>query len=260
MSDIFWIKLKTSTFQDEKVKLIESLPDGHTHLITWLKLLCLAGKSNAKGRIFFNKKTSFSEQMLATVFNQSVQTLKKSLEILSEFGLINKSKKGVITVKNWEKHQNVDEMERLKEQNRRRQSRYRDKKKSNVTVTQPITLSNGTELELDIELDKYSQESNEYRLSQILYNQIKKRNPKQKEPKLQDWSQSIDYLIRLDNRTPEEIEKVILWSQQDDFWKNNILSTSNLRKNFDQLYLKMNDSKSVTDSLPQLTNEEEGWK
>ncbi len=151
-------------------------------------------------------------------------------------------------------------MERLKEQNRIRQSRHRMKRKSNVKVTLPITLNNGTELELEKELDKYSQDSNEYRLSDLLYSIMGNRKPKQREPKLQDWSQNIDYLIRLDGRTPEEIEKVILWAQQDDFWMNNILSTSSLRKNFDQLYLKMNGSKSVADSLPSINKDEEGWK
>ena len=50
-------------------------------------------------------------------------------------------------------------------------------------------------------------------------------------------------MIRLDNRDPVEIEKVILWCQEDTFWQNNILSTKKLRFQFDQLVFKSKESK-----------------
>ena len=46
-------------------------------------------------------------------------------------------------------------------------------------------------------------------------------------------------MIRLDNRSAARIEEVLRWSQSDPFWQNNILSTEKLRKQFDQLELKM---------------------
>jgi hypothetical protein len=48
-------------------------------------------------------------------------------------------------------------------------------------------------------------------------------------------------MIIRDGRDPIELEQVICWCQEDDFWKNNILSTGKLRKQYDQLVLKMND-------------------
>ena len=39
----------------------------------------------------------------------------------------------------------------------------------------------------------------------------------------------------------EVIEKVIKWCQGDPFWQNNILSTAKLRKQYDQLALKMEE-------------------
>ena len=50
-------------------------------------------------------------------------------------------------------------------------------------------------------------------------------------------------MIRLDNRQPNEIKAVIEWSQEDDFWQDNILSTTKLRKHFDQLSMKMGKNK-----------------
>ena len=87
--------------------------------------------------------------------------------------------------------------------------------------------------------------SNELRLSELLLNLILKRNANHKKPNLQVWAKDIDIMIRLDNRDPVEIEKAILWCQEDTFWQNNILSTAALRKRFDQLVLKSKEIQKV---------------
>ena len=46
-------------------------------------------------------------------------------------------------------------------------------------------------------------------------------------------------MLRIENRLPADIEKVIKFSQQDDFWKLNILSADKLRKQYDKLFIKM---------------------
>jgi hypothetical protein len=76
-------------------------------------------------------------------------------------------------------------------------------------------------------------------LSEKLQNLILKNNPNFKKKNLQKWAVHVDRMIRLDNRDPGEIYDVITWCQQDDFWSSNILSTSKLRKQFDQLFIKM---------------------
>jgi len=85
----------------------------------------------------------------------------------------------------------------------------------------------------------FSENSDEFELSSFLFNLILKNNPKFKKPNLQKWCSHIDLSIRIDKRTPDELRKVIIWCQQDDFWKANILSTSKLRKQFDKLWVKM---------------------
>lgn len=80
----------------------------------------------------------------------------------------------------------------------------------------------------------------ELQLAELLLKKIISRNPNFKRPDLQKWSLDIDRTIRIDKRDPETIRAVIEWCQEDDFWQNNILSTSKLRKQFDQLIMKMN--------------------
>jgi hypothetical protein len=49
----------------------------------------------------------------------------------------------------------------------------------------------------------------------------------------------MDKILRLDKRTPEQLEDVIDWCQQDEFWQDNILSPAKLRKQLDKLELRM---------------------
>ena len=45
-------------------------------------------------------------------------------------------------------------------------------------------------------------------------------------------------MVSYDGRTLEQIKAILLWSQQDSFWKKNIKSMEKLRKQFDQLMEK----------------------
>ena len=103
---------------------------------------------------------------------------------------------------------------------------------NNNKITPPSSSSSSSS-------NNFSENSHEFRLSELLFKLIKKRNSNHKQPNLQTWSKYIDYMIRIDRRKVDEIRSVIFWCQQDDFWADNILSTQKLRKQFDQLVLKM---------------------
>ena len=49
------------------------------------------------------------------------------------------------------------------------------------------------------------------------------------------WWLACDRLMRLDGYTPQQVEWVMRWSQQNEFWQSNILSMPKLREKFDQL-------------------------
>ena len=80
---------------------------------------------------------------------------------------------------------------------------------------------------------------NHLRLVVLLKTLILQNDPKAKIPDdITKWIDPIDKLERIDGRTLIEIEGVIRFSQANDFWKSNILSTRNLRKHFPQLVLQ----------------------
>lgn len=84
----------------------------------------------------------------------------------------------------------------------------------------------------------YDEESVYYQLALRLFNRIKENDPNHKQPNLQKWANDVRLMIEKDKREEKQITYLIDWTQQDSFWKSNILSISKLRKQFDQLKLK----------------------
>lgn len=157
MSEIKWIKITTDVFDDEKICLIDALPDHDAILVIWFKILVLAGKLNKNGVLAISPNLVYTDEMLANRFQRPLNTVRMALGIFERFGMIEVIE-GVITLPNWEKHQNIDGMEKVKEQTRKRVARHREKQKElaigNVTCNVTVTESNGTEKERDKELDK----------------------------------------------------------------------------------------------------------
>lgn len=152
MSNVKWIKLSTQMFDDEKIKLIEQMPDADTILVIWVKLLSQAGKANANGYIYLSETVPYTDEMLATIFGRPLNTIRFALETFRQFGMIEVDEENFISIANWEKHQNVEGLDRIREQTRKRVAKHRKKQKqlsndSNV----PVTLRNATEEELELE-------------------------------------------------------------------------------------------------------------
>jgi len=97
----------------------------------------------------------------------------------------------------------------------------------------------------------FADESQELLLAQKLKTLILSNNPKARVPDdLQKWAYEIDKMMRLDKRTPKEIESVIEFSQTDSFWMANILSAATLRKQFDKLYLQSKRQRNMKPKQP----------
>lgn len=160
MADVKWIKIVTDIFDDEKMILIESLPDADSIMVCWFKLLCLAGKQNNSGVLMLNDRIAYTEEMLATVFRRPLQTVRLALQTFEEFGMV-EIVHGTITIPNWGKHQNLEGMELVREQTKNRVQRYRDRQKllsdCNATCNATVTECNATDKDIDknkIRLDK----------------------------------------------------------------------------------------------------------
>lgn len=127
-SDVKWIKITTDIFDDEKILLIESLPDAYAIIVVWFKLLCLAGKQNNSGVFMIGDKMPYTDKMIATIFRMKETTVQLALTTFEQFGMV-EIIDGVITIPNWGKHQNLDQLEAKKEYMRNYMQEYREKQK-----------------------------------------------------------------------------------------------------------------------------------
>ena len=128
MADVKWIKITTDIFDDEKILLIESLPDAYAIITVWFKLLCLAGKQNNSG-VFMMGRIPYTEKMLATIFRMKEATVTMALQTFEQFGMV-EIVDGVITIPNWGKHQNLDQLESKKAYMKNYMREYREKQKA----------------------------------------------------------------------------------------------------------------------------------
>lgn len=71
-------------------------------------------------------------------------------------------------------------------------------------------------------------------LAKTLFKLIKK-NQDVKEPNLDDWANTIRLTIESDKRSGKEVQEMIVWATQHEFWGGVVLSPSSLRKHFDKM-------------------------
>ena len=129
MAEIRWIKLRIDMFDDEKIKIIQSMPDGDAILVIWIRLIALAGKCNANGLVLVEDEFPYSDEMLSVIFGKPLPTVRLALKTFEQFRMIENTQKGIY-ITNFEKHQNVEGMDRIREQNRIRKQRERERKKA----------------------------------------------------------------------------------------------------------------------------------
>ena len=145
MAEVQWIKIYTNMFDiSRKIKKIERMPQGDTILIIWFKLLTLAGKINDGGAIYITKKFPYDMESLADELRRNEDITQKALSTLEMFDMI-EWVDGFIYISSWEEYQNIEGMEKLREQNRERKRLQRARQKqsliddvsrdSHVTVT-----------------------------------------------------------------------------------------------------------------------------
>jgi predicted phage replisome organizer len=245
MADVKWIKITTDIFDDEKILLIESLPDSYAIITVWFKLLCLAGKQNNSG-VFMMGRIAYTDKMLATIFRMKESTVTMALQTFQQFGMV-EIVDGVITIPNWGKHQNLDQLESKKEYMRNYMKGYREKQKaltSGETSCKTNSKTNVSQAEedkeeekdIEIELDKEEKISCQQIVD--LFHSICKSYPK-----IRSLSEARKKAInaRLKSYSLEDFETVFKNAEESSFLKGS--NDRNWSANFDWLISDKNMAK-----------------
>ena len=127
MADVKWIKIMTDIFDDEKMLLIDGLPERDGIITIWFKLLCMAGKTN-NGGVFMMQNIILTDEMLALILRRPLATVRLALQTFEQFGMI-EFINGAVTIPNWDKHQSLDSYEKKKARDRLYQQERREKQR-----------------------------------------------------------------------------------------------------------------------------------
>ena len=159
MADVRWIKITTDMFDNRKIRHLRRLPDGNNIVLIWVMLLTMAGRCNASGMIFLTENIPYSPKMLADELDFEENTVILALKALEQLNMI-VTNGSFFSIAGWEEYQNIEGMEKIREQNRLRKAKYDARQKalsaSNVTGNVTVTQSNATDIdkEIDIEIEK----------------------------------------------------------------------------------------------------------
>ena len=150
-TEIKWIKLTTDMFDNRKIKYLRTLPEGNNIVLIWVMLLTMAGRCNAGGMIFLTENVPYNTKILADELGFDANVVEVALRSLSSLGMINLSATE-FSIANWDEYQNIEGMERVREQNRLRKQAQREREKLVSHVTSRD--SHATDKEKDIDKEK----------------------------------------------------------------------------------------------------------
>lgn len=211
----------------------------------FITLLCLASQSDDRNGIV----TLRNEALLIALSHLKSDEFEHACGVtdrLRDLGLIDQIDDYTVQIRNFEKRQETALT------NAERQKRYRIRKKNedeeNSNENSNGVLNDSNAREDKIREDKSRKDTTskkvkftpeDMQMVDLLIELITANNPEWTPPKNKDkWAEDINKIHRLDKRDYRAIESMIRWTQQDDFWKSNILSAAKLRKQFNNLIPK----------------------
>lgn len=165
MADVKWIKITTDMFDNRKIKHLRKLPEGNSIVLIWVMLLTMAGRCNSSGMIFLTENIPYTPKMLADELDFEESTVNLALQALENFNMI-VTDNGVFTIAGWEEYQNIEGMEKIREQNRLAQQRSRARRKllqaskENMSGDSHVTVMQCHATDIEEEKDKEKEEDN----------------------------------------------------------------------------------------------------
>lgn len=217
MAEVKWIKLSINMFDNRKIKYLRSLPEGNNIILIWVMLLTIAGRCNAKGRIFLVENIPYNTKILADELDFEENTIILALNALEKLGMIERQE-DTIYIPGWEEHQNIDGLEKIREQNRIRKQRQREREaeqiECHVTSHGNVTDVHATDKELDKELDKEKHKKHKVHEARALFEILWKLYPLKRgkgqvsdEAKMRLLDIGLDEMLRVIDRYKADLQK-----------------------------------------------------
>ena len=89
---------------------------------------------------------------------------------------------------------------------------------------------------------KFKFNNEDFRFANEMFNRVLVIAPSAKKPNFENWANTIRLMREADKRNHNEMWLAFDWANKDSFWCSNILSPDKLRKQFDKLTVKINET------------------
>ena len=222
MAEIKWVKLTTDMFDNRKIKHLRRLPEGNNIVLIWVMLLTMAGRCNSGGMIFLTENIPYTPKMLADELDFEESTVILALKSLEQLNMV-VTDGGFFSIAGWNEYQNIEGMDKIREQNRIRQKKWYDKQKElpNVIPNVRVTLPNATEedieeekdIDKDKEVKKRRKKSKDFTPPTLeeVEAYCKSRNNNVDAKRFFDFFDSADWVDSKGNKVRNWKQKVITW-------------------------------------------------
>lgn len=139
MSKVSWIRIEIDMFDNRKIRHIRKLPEGNNIILIWVMLLTMAGRCNSNGIIFLTENIPYTNKMLADELGFDESVIELALTILEKFGMITRDGE-LLSIPGWDEHQNIDGLDKIREQTRKRVAEHRKRQKELLEEENPPKL------------------------------------------------------------------------------------------------------------------------
>ena len=232
MAEVKWIKLNVGMFDGNSFKRIkkakiggESFRDKLTAV--WFELMDFAGKCNAGGQLIETPEIPFSNiEDIAIMIDREPDELNLCMQYYISNRMITVID-DVYMLTNWAKYQNEDGLERIREQNRLRQAKFKRQKKllaqGNVTDNVTVTQGNATDIDKEIEKEEDKNKSkrdirhkhgeyNNVLLTDSDYEKLKDEFPRDYEERIERLS---SYIASTGKSYKNHLATIRNWARKD---------------------------------------------
>lgn len=192
MADVKWIKITLDMFDNRKIKCIRNLPEGNNIVLIWVMLLTMAGKCNSGGMIFLTENIPYTTKTLADELGFDESVVRLALNALEKFDMITRNE-DLLLIPGWGEYQNVEGMEKIREQNRIRKQKQRERE------NELLENSKNKDVSRDMSRDVTQQNKNKNKELEIEYNnRISKEIlcPSTEDEIIQKWNELEKYGIK----------------------------------------------------------------
>lgn len=93
-SRYYWLKLKRDFFKRHDIRIVEDMPNGKEYILFYLKLLCES--VDHEGNLRFSDEIPYNEQMLATITQTNVDTVRSACKLFTELKMMDVLNDGTI--------------------------------------------------------------------------------------------------------------------------------------------------------------------